>query len=68
MSKAPKATGTRTGQTTAQRLLLARTRPLADGIAVLLFPFAEVVIHDLETQTIVHIVNSLSRREVGDAT
>jgi predicted transcriptional regulator YheO len=68
MPKAPKARGARSGHSPAQRRLLARTRPLADGIAALLFPFAEVVIHDLESQTIVHIVNPLSRREVGDAT
>ena len=66
--KASKARGPRSAQTPAQRRLLARTRPLADGIAALLFPFAEIVIHDLESQTIVHIVNSLSRRQVGDAT
>ncbi len=68
MPKTSRAIGTRTGLTPAQRRLLVRTRPLAEGIAALLFPFAEVVVHDLESQTIVHIVNSLSRREVGDAT
>lgn len=68
MSKVSNPIGSRKRQTLAQQRLLARTRPLADGIAALLFPFAEVVIHDLESQTIVHIVNSLSRREVGDAT
>lgn len=68
MASKPQARRTRPGLTPAQRRLLARTRPLADGIAALLFPFAEVVIHDLQSQTIIHIVNSLSRREVGDAT
>ncbi len=41
---------------------------MADGLAALLFPFAEVVVHDLATQTIAHLVNPLSRRQVGDAT
>ena len=48
-------------------LLLLRARPMADGIAALLFPFAEVVVHDLASQTVVHLANNLSRREVGDA-
>lgn len=52
----------------ARRRLLARTVPMADALGALLFPFAEVVVHDLESQTIVHLVNPLSRRTVGDAT
>lgn len=40
---------------------------MADGIAALLFPFAEVVVHDLASQTVVHLANNLSRRELGDA-
>lgn len=40
---------------------------MADGIAALLFPFAEVVVHDLASQTVVHIANNLSRRVLGDA-
>lgn len=47
--------------------LLARAAPIADGIAALLFPFAEVVVHDLASQTVVHIANNLSRRVLGDA-
>ena len=47
--------------------LLARARPMADGIAALLFPFAEVAVHDLASQTVVHLANNLSRRELGDA-
>ena len=47
--------------------LLARETPMADGIAALFFPFAEVVVHDLSSQTVVHIANNLSRRELGDA-
>lgn len=41
-------------------------RPVADAIALLYAPYTEVVIHDLATQTVVHIANNLSRRELGD--
>jgi D-arginine utilization repressor len=47
--------------------LLRRTRGFADGIAVLFYPCAEVVVHDLSTQTICYIANNLSRRQIGDA-
>ncbi|MBC7844154.1 MAG: PAS domain-containing protein [Gemmatimonadaceae bacterium] len=50
-----------------RRRLLTQAVPMADGIAALLFPFAEVVVHDLASQTVVHIANNLSRRELGDA-
>jgi D-arginine utilization repressor len=40
--------------------------PIAEGIAKLLHPFGEVVIHDLETDRIQAIFNPISRREVGD--
>ncbi|VWD06506.1 MULTISPECIES: transcriptional regulator [Burkholderia] len=43
-----------------------RYRRIADGIAALFFPFAEVVIHDLATQTVAYIANNLSKREAGD--
>jgi predicted transcriptional regulator YheO len=46
--------------------LLSRTRGFADGVAALFFPYAEVVVHDLSNQSIAHIANNLSRREVGD--
>lgn len=39
---------------------------LADCIATLLFPHAEVVVHDLATQTVVHIANNISKRKLGD--
>ena len=51
----------------ARERLLARAAPMADGIAALLFPFAEVVVHDLTSQTVAHIANNLSRRVLGDA-
>lgn len=46
--------------------LLERYQHLADGIARLFFPYAEVVIHDLATQRVLYLANNLSRREVGD--
>lgn len=39
--------------------------PLADGVATLLSPHAEVIIHDPKTQEIMHISNSFSKREKG---
>ncbi|EJM53207.1 helix-turn-helix transcriptional regulator [Pseudomonas sp. GM48] len=41
-------------------------KAIADGIALLYFPHAEVIIHDIETQTIVHIANNISKRKLGD--
>jgi D-arginine utilization repressor len=52
----------------SMRRLRAAAVPIADGIAALLYPFAETVVHDLRSQVIVHIANNLSRRSVGDAT
>ena len=40
--------------------------PLCDAIALLLQPQAEVVLHDLATETVVHIANPFSRREIGE--
>lgn len=44
---------------------ILRLAPIAEAVATLLKPHAEVVIHDLRTQTIAYIANNLSRREVG---
>lgn len=41
-------------------------KTIADCIATLLFPHAEVIIHDLSTQTVVHIANNISKRKLGD--
>ncbi|SEM31963.1 Predicted transcriptional regulator YheO, contains PAS and DNA-binding HTH domains [Pseudomonas sp. ok272] len=41
-------------------------RAIADAIATLFFPHAEVVLHDVRTQKIDYIANNLSKREVGD--
>ena len=47
-------------------MLLERYSRVADGIALLFFPYVEVVIHDLHSQTVAHIANNLSKRELGD--
>jgi len=39
---------------------------IADSIATLLFPHAEVILHDLKTKQVVHIANNLSKRKIGD--
>lgn len=41
--------------------------PVAEAIAALLKPHAEVVIHDLARGQIVHIANNISRRRIGDS-
>lgn len=41
-------------------------RPVAEAISILLFPHAEVVLHDLKTGCIRAIFNNLSKRAVGD--
>ncbi len=46
--------------------LSQRYGPVADAIAALLHPHAEVVVHDLAADRIVHISNPYSRRRVGD--
>ncbi|MEX3845459.1 transcriptional regulator [Paraburkholderia sp. BR10882] len=51
---------------TADQLLLSRYRSIADGVAALFFPYAEVVIHDLTSQSIAYIANNLSKRAIGD--
>jgi predicted transcriptional regulator YheO len=40
--------------------------PLCDAVALLLQPQAEVVLHDLATETVAHIANPFSHREVGE--
>ena len=45
---------------------LTNYKTIADSMALLLFPHAEVVLHDLATQTVVHIANNISKRKIGD--
>jgi len=41
-------------------------KTIADCIATLLFPHAEVILHDLHSRTVVHIANNFSKRALGD--
>ncbi|MEZ5923235.1 MAG: PAS domain-containing protein [Hyphomicrobiaceae bacterium] len=41
--------------------------PVCDAVAQLLWPHAEVVLHDLKSGTIAYIANSYSKRRVGDS-
>ena len=41
--------------------------PLCDALVLLLKPLVEIVIHDIELDTICYINGDLSRRQVGDA-
>lgn len=45
---------------------LENYQAIAESIALLLYPHAEVVVHDLRTQTVVHIANNISKRSLGD--
>ena len=45
---------------------LKKASPVAEAFSKLLYPFAEVVIHDLEEDKIQAIYNSFSNRNVGD--
>ena len=47
--------------------LLSQFKPIANAIARLFHPFAEVVLHNITTDTIEHIVNPFSGRTVGDS-
>lgn len=46
--------------------MLTRHQAMADAIAKLFYPYAEVVLHELASQTICYIANNFSRRELGD--
>ncbi len=41
-------------------------RAIADSIATLFYPHAEVVLHDLRSQRVDYIANNISKREIGD--
>ena len=45
---------------------LAAYAPVCDAIALLFQPYAEVVLHDLSTETVVHLSNPFSKRELGE--
>jgi predicted transcriptional regulator YheO len=46
--------------------VLNRYIPIADAVALLLAPQAEVVVHNLDTQQIHYIANAFSKRRPGD--
>ena len=52
--------------TAEQDKVMQNFRAIADAIATLVFPHAEVVLHDLRTQTVDYIANNLSKRSLGD--
>lgn len=45
---------------------LSAFHPLCDAIALLLEPQAEVVLHDLASETVAYIANPFSRRQIGE--
>jgi predicted transcriptional regulator YheO len=45
---------------------LGHYNPIAEAISLLLFPHAEVIVHDLHTGRIRAIFNNLSKRAIGD--
>lgn len=47
-------------------MALSNYIPICDAIALLMHPLVEVVIHDVESDSIVYINSSLSSRKVGD--
>jgi len=47
-------------------LLRQRYAPVADGIVLLFSGYVEVIIHDIESQSIVYIANNISKRKLGD--
>lgn len=50
----------------SQRDELEQYKPVAEAISMLLFPHAEVILHDLETGRIKAIFNNFSKRDVGE--
>lgn len=46
---------------------LSHYKPIAEAISLLLYPHAEVIIHNLNSGCIEAIFNNLSKRAVGDA-
>jgi predicted transcriptional regulator YheO len=59
----------RTRETSAKTALsveLASYAPVSDAIALLFQPYAEVVLHDLSSETVVYLSNPISKRELGE--
>ena len=53
-------------KTNNENTLLARYSSLADGIALLFSGYVEVIIHELDSQSVVYIANNISKRQLGD--
>ena len=47
-------------------LIASTATPFAEAVSALLGPNVEIVIHDLRTESVAHICNPFSKREVGD--
>lgn len=45
---------------------LDKYKPIGEAMSMLLFPYAEVVIHDLKSGKIAALFNNMSKRKVGD--
>ena len=45
---------------------LEHYKPIAEAISILLYPHAEIVLHDLKTKCIWAIFNNFSKRKIGD--
>ncbi|CAG8863177.1 Transcriptional regulator DauR [Pseudomonas fluorescens] len=41
-------------------------KAISDSIALLFFPHAEVIVHEVKSQRVVHIANNFSKRTLGD--
>jgi len=46
--------------------MLDRHHAMADAIATLFYPYVEVVLHDMATQSVAYLANNFSKRELGD--
>ena len=44
---------------------LTTYKRMAEGVAALMFPHVEAVVHDLDSGTIAYMANNYSNREVG---
>ena len=56
----------RTPKRAGSRDALATFHPICDAVALLLRPHAEVVLHDLGSETVNYIANNFSKRDVGE--
>ena len=49
-----------------ENILVERYGAVADGIALLFSGYVEVIIHELDSQSVVYIANNISKRNLGD--